>query len=78
MHLCSLTSRNIPHATRHYPARFGRREDIRYQLLSTDHTFKEITSILGFPNISFFGKYVKQHFGISPTALREQKRPTKS
>lgn len=47
-------------------------EDIRYQLLSTNHSIKEISHLLGFPNISFFGKYVKQHLGISPKALREQ------
>lgn len=47
-------------------------EDIRYQLLSTNHSIKEISHLLGFPNISFFGKYVKQHFGTSPKAFREQ------
>lgn len=47
-------------------------EDIRYQLLSTNHTLKEIANHLGFPNSSFFGKFVKQHFGVSPRALREK------
>jgi len=47
-------------------------EDIRYQLLSTDHTLKEIANTLGFPSLSFFGKYVKQHFGFSPMAFRHQ------
>jgi AraC-like DNA-binding protein len=27
---------------------------------------------LGFPNTSFFGKYVKEHFGCTPTQLRQQ------
>lgn len=32
---------------------------------------KEIAYQLDFPNLSFFGKYVKQHFGMSPKAYRE-------
>ena len=45
-------------------------EDIRYFLVSTDLSIKEICVRLGFPNTSFFGKYVKEHFGITPTQLR--------
>ena len=33
---------------------------------------KEIACELGFSNLSFFGKYVKKHFGMSPKAYREQ------
>ena len=51
-------------------------EDIRYQLLFTNHSIKEITHQLGFPNTSFFGKYVRQHFGTSPKALRDHSRNT--
>lgn len=46
------------------------KEDIRYNLLHTDLSVKEITAKLGFPNVSFFGSYVRRHFGVSPTQLR--------
>lgn len=45
-------------------------EDIRYHLLNTDYSIKEIAYRLGFENLSFFGKYVKRHFGKSPSELR--------
>ncbi len=45
-------------------------EDIRYQLKDTDHSLKQISDDLGFPNTSFFGKYVKEHFGMTPVQLR--------
>lgn len=45
-------------------------EDIRYHLLNTDYSIKEIAYRLGFENLSFFGKYVKRHFGKSPLELR--------
>lgn len=48
------------------------KEDIRYNLLHTDLSIKEICIKLGFPNISFFGSYVRRHFGMSPTQLRNQ------
>lgn len=35
---------------------------------------KEIADLLEFPNISFFGKYCRTHFGASPTDLRKQFR----
>lgn len=47
-------------------------EDIRYYLKSTDHSIKEICNILGFPNTSFFGKYVKAHFGLTPVQFRQK------
>jgi AraC-like DNA-binding protein len=47
-------------------------EDIRYYLRQTDLSIKEVCSVLGFPNASFFGKYVKEHFGVTPTQLRQQ------
>ena len=47
-------------------------EDIRYYLKQTDFSIKQICSQLGFPNTSFFGKYVKEHFGCTPTQLRQQ------
>lgn len=47
-------------------------EDIRYYLRQTDYTIKHICDILGFPNPSFFGKYVKGHFGMPPIRFREK------
>lgn len=48
-------------------------EDIRYHLLNTDYSIKEIAYRLGFENLSFFGKYVKRHFGKSPSELRSKR-----
>lgn len=45
-------------------------EDIRYYLRQTDLSIKQICEKLAFPNPSFFGKYVKDHFGMTPLELR--------
>lgn len=45
-------------------------EDIRYYLKQTDYSIKQICDLLGFPNTSFFGKYVKEHFGMTPGQVR--------
>ncbi len=47
-------------------------EDIRYYLKQTDLSIKMIADKLGFPNASFFGRYVKEHFGMTPLQLRRQ------
>ena len=47
-------------------------EDIRYYLCQTDYSIKQICGLLGFPNPSFFGKYVKGHFGMTPMQFREK------
>ena len=47
-------------------------EDIRYYLRQTDLSIKQICDQLGFPNPSFFGKYVKDHFGVTPMEFRGQ------
>ena len=47
-------------------------EDIRYNLKQTDYSNKQICDLLGFPNTSFFGKYVKDHFGMTPMQVRQQ------
>ena len=47
-------------------------EDIRYYLKQTDYSVKQICDLLGFPNPSFFGKYVKEHFGMTPMQFRQQ------
>lgn len=45
-------------------------EIIKYNLRYSEKSIKEIADMLGFPNISFFGKYVKRHTGLSPVAYR--------
>ena len=47
-------------------------EDIRYYLKQTDFSIKQICDRLGFPNSSFFGKYVKEHFGMTPIEFRNK------
>ncbi|MDO4163155.1 MAG: helix-turn-helix domain-containing protein [Bacteroides sp.] len=47
-------------------------EDIRYNLVSTNLSIKEIANKLGYEDFSFFCKYVRRHFGCSPTELRKQ------
>ncbi len=44
--------------------------EIMHYLDNTTLSIKEISCRLGFPNISFFGKYVKAHLGLSPTKYR--------
>lgn len=43
---------------------------IKQMLLYSDLSIKEISSQMGFTNLSFFGKYVKKHLGLSPNAYR--------
>lgn len=45
-------------------------EDIRRLLSHSDMSVKEIADRLGFPNLSFFGKFVRAHLGCSPTHYR--------
>ncbi len=45
-------------------------EEIRYCLKQTDMPMKQIADRLGFANPSFFGKYVKEHFGMTPMQFR--------
>lgn len=47
-------------------------KDIIRLLKYSDKSIKEIALELDFPNISFFGKYVKAHLGVSPKAYRRQ------
>lgn len=47
-------------------------EEIRYYLKQTDLTMKQIADQLGFANPSFFGKYVKEHFGMTPMQFRQK------
>jgi len=43
---------------------------IKYYLLQTDFTVKEIAFKLDFPDVSFFCKYVKKHLGQAPLEYR--------
>ena len=46
--------------------------DVRYYLLNSNLTIKEIAMKLGFCNLSFFGKYVRENFGVSPSEYRKR------
>lgn len=45
---------------------------IKQQLLYSPLSIKEIALKMGFENLSFFGKYVKKHLGMSPSNFRKQ------
>lgn len=47
-------------------------KDIEYLMKHTQKSIKEICNELEFPNLSFFGRYVKKHLGLSPKAYREK------
>lgn len=47
-------------------------EDVKRLLMRPEKTIKEIVTELGFPSISFFGKYVKKHLGMAPKFYRQQ------
>ncbi|MBQ0061612.1 MAG: helix-turn-helix domain-containing protein [Bacteroidaceae bacterium] len=46
-------------------------EDIKHLLLHSELSVKEISSEMNFPNLSFFGRYVKKNLGLSPLAYRK-------
>ncbi len=45
-------------------------EEIRYYLKQTDLSIKQVCDRIGFSNPSFFGKYVRQHLGMTPIEFR--------
>lgn len=47
-------------------------KDIEFMLKQPDKSIKEIVNEVNFPNISFFGKYVKANFGMSPRQYRKK------
>lgn len=47
-------------------------KEIERQLKYSNKSIKEISNDMLFPNISFFGKFVKTHLGVSPTQFRKQ------
>ena len=46
-------------------------EEIRFYLKQTDLCIKQVSDKLDFPNPSFFGKYVKEHLGMTPGEFRD-------
>jgi AraC-like DNA-binding protein len=48
--------------------------DITYSLNHTNLSIKEICNKTGFPNSSFFGKYVKEHLGCTPGEYRHRNK----
>ena len=49
-------------------------EEIRYYLKSTELSIKEISAMMGFSNMSYFGSYVRKHLGMSPSEYRYSKK----
>ena len=47
-------------------------EEIRFCLKQTDLSIKQICARLEFPNPSFFGRFVKRHFGMTPVEYRNK------
>ena len=45
---------------------------IKHRLRFTDMTMQEIANDLNFPNASFFGKYFKEHAGMTPLDFRKK------
>ena len=45
-------------------------KEIKHKLKYTDMSIKEIADYFDFPNPSFFGKYVKNHLGMTPLQCR--------
>lgn len=48
--------------------------DVRHWLKNSNKTIKEVADLLHFPNNSFFGKYCRTHFGMSPSEFRRKVR----
>lgn len=68
----SLVSKNVSGKTASEWIHEYMEESIRYHFKSSPKSIKEIADELEFPNLSFFGKYVKSHFGMSPKEYRKQ------
>ncbi len=52
-------------------------EAIAVRLKYSEHSIKEISNDLKFPNLSFFGKFVKTHLGASPSEFRKSQAEKK-
>lgn len=51
--------------------------DVRRLMIHTEESMKRIAVAAGFNNPAFFGKYVKQHTGMTPMELRTHLRESK-
>ena len=49
-------------------------EEIRFYLSQQNLAIKDVARMTGFDNPSFFGQYVKQHFGCTPLTYREKNK----
>lgn len=47
-------------------------KEIERRLRYTDDSIKQISQAMNFPNTSFFGKYFKQHLGMTPNSYRKK------
>ncbi len=47
-------------------------KEIERRLRYSNQSIKEISNALNFPNTSFFGKYFKQHSGMTPNSYRKK------
>lgn len=47
-------------------------KEIERRLRYTGDSIKQISQAMNFPNTSFFGKYFKQHFGVTPNSYRKK------
>lgn len=47
-------------------------KEIERRLRYTDDSIKQISQAMNFPNTSFFGKYFKQHSGVTPNSYRKK------
>lgn len=47
-------------------------EEVRFYLTDTSLSVKEAAEKCGFTNLSFFGRFVRDHFGCSPRAFRQK------
>ena len=69
----SLISKSVSQKTALYWVHdYTMKAIVRY-LKYSNMSIKEISEKLEFPNLSFFGKYVKGQFGCTPTEYRKQK-----
>lgn len=51
-------------------------KDIQTLLKSPEKSIKEIVNELEFPSLSFFGRYVRKHLGVSPRQYRHNLKET--
>nr|MCR5712623.1 helix-turn-helix domain-containing protein [Prevotella sp.] len=47
-------------------------KEIERRLRYTGDSIKQISQAMNFPNTSFFGKYFKQHSGMTPNSYRKK------